>query len=66
MGQYFTRARSRAAPPKSHAGVGSGDLYDRIDGTRFPNLKQMLRGLRNYQVLSFNRQVSDSLFFAHS
>ena len=40
------------------AAAEARDLYDKIDGTRFPNLKQMLRGLRNYHVLSFNRQVS--------
>lgn len=28
------------------------DLYDRIDQARFPNLKTMLRGVRNYYVLS--------------
>ena len=33
------------------------DLYDLIDPNRFPNLKQMLKGLRNYQVNSFHNVV---------
>ena len=54
MGKHLGGPRAT----QTMAAVEARDLYDKIDGTRFPNLKQMLRGLRNYHVLSFNRQVS--------
>ena len=54
MGKHLGGPRAT----RTTAAAQARDLYDKIDGSRFPNLKQMLRGLRIYHVLSFNRQVS--------
>ena len=54
MGNYLRSAQKQNAKTKHKAKV---NIFDQIDERRAPNVKQYLRGVRNYYVLSKDIKV---------